>query len=212
MIEEQRKRHLRKVSSISVSSVSKRDAPAYCGSSASIRETPMYVYIGNSASSLDTTVIRRSPSSNVNIPTYGGSSCSNVDTHSYCRNSASILDTPAYSKTSAKNLHAQAYCGSSASIVDTPANGGSSSNNLDTGGFSGSFDKPLSEEMMPLVSRLGLPLTAVKAIAQKVEEIFKTNCAIVEAPGHCKEARMVLSSSGKRCHLAVPNKWRNVMR
>ena len=57
--------------------------------------------------------------------------------------------------------------------------------------------KRLSEEMMPLISRLGLPLTAVKAIAQKAEEILKTNCAIVGAPDHCKEARMVISHECK---------------
>ena len=49
-------------------------------------------------------------------------------------------------------------------------NGGRSSNKYDNDVFSSSFDKPLSEEIMLLISLLHLPLAAFKAIVQKAEE------------------------------------------
>ncbi len=64
----------------------------------------------------------------------------------------------------------------------------------------------LSKELVQLSPHLGLPVAAVEAIARKASEILNEDGAIVPAPGHDSNARMVISRSGKRPHLVVPKK------
>ena len=64
----------------------------------------------------------------------------------------------------------------------------------------------LSNKLFVLTSKLGLPNAAIEGIAKKAVEILSTDGAIVPAPGHPSEAKMVISRSGKRPHLIFPKK------
>ena len=64
----------------------------------------------------------------------------------------------------------------------------------------------LSTKLSSLSSKLGLPTTAIDGIAKKAAEILSTSGAIVQAPGHSAEAKMVISHSGKRPHLVLPKR------
>ena len=50
----------------------------------------------------------------------------------------------------------------------------------------------LSEKLLPLCPRLGLPATAMEAIARNAEEILTTDGAIVSVPGHPAAARIII--------------------
>ena len=62
----------------------------------------------------------------------------------------------------------------------------------------------LSSNLACLSGKLGLPTTAIDAIAKKAAEILSTDGVIVQAPGHSAEAKMVISHSGKCPHLVLP--------
>lgn len=61
-------------------------------------------------------------------------------------------------------------------------------------------------KLSALSGKLGLPNAAIDGIARKAAEILCTDGAIVHAPGHSTDARMVISRSGKRPHLVLPKR------
>lgn len=52
---------------------------------------------------------------------------------------------------------------------------------------------------------VSIPFPVLQGIWQKAEELIDAPNSITSAPGHSTEARMVLSRSGKRPHLVVPD-------
>ena len=64
----------------------------------------------------------------------------------------------------------------------------------------------LSSKLSVLLSKLGLPGTAIDGISKKAAEILCTDEAIVHAPGHPAEAQMVVSRTGNRPHLVLPKR------
>lgn len=70
----------------------------------------------------------------------------------------------------------------------------------------GSDTQSISNALMPVASRVGLPTAAIEAISRKAAEILKTADGIVPAPGHGSNAVMVLSKSGKMPHLVTVKK------
>ena len=58
----------------------------------------------------------------------------------------------------------------------------------------------------PFAPHLGLPVSALEAIAGKATELLALPEAIVPAPGQSPDARMVLSRTGKCPHLVTPKR------
>ena len=64
----------------------------------------------------------------------------------------------------------------------------------------------LSAELHCLSIPLNMPHPALEGIGRKAAELLATDGAIVPAPGHSPDSRMVLSRTGKRPHLVTPKK------
>lgn len=63
----------------------------------------------------------------------------------------------------------------------------------------------LTQELATLTTHLGLPISAIEAIASKASDILSVAGGVVVAPGQ-PTARMVLSKTGKRPHFVVKKK------
>ncbi len=57
-----------------------------------------------------------------------------------------------------------------------------------------------------IAKRVKLPLPCIEGIVTKASELIHKQDAIVPAPGHCAETRMVLSYSTKVPHMVTPTK------
>ena len=57
-----------------------------------------------------------------------------------------------------------------------------------------------------MTDQVNIPFSCLQGIWNKLGELLSTAGSIVSAPGHCPEARLVLSRSGKRPHLVLPSK------
>ena len=64
----------------------------------------------------------------------------------------------------------------------------------------------LAVDVHEVASEVTIPLACIQGIWTKATKLLSTAGSTVPAPGHCTEARLVLSRSGKRPHLVLPCK------
>ena len=64
----------------------------------------------------------------------------------------------------------------------------------------------LSIDVHEMTDQVNILFSCLQDIWNKAGELLSTAGSIVSAPGHCPEARLVLSRSGKRPHLVLPSK------
>lgn len=65
----------------------------------------------------------------------------------------------------------------------------------------------LSNKLSVLTSKLGLPNATIEVIAHRVSEILSTSGAIVHAPGHPSEAKMVIRRFGQEEKRGTVMQW-----
>ena len=62
----------------------------------------------------------------------------------------------------------------------------------------------LAVDVHQVASEVTIPLACIQGIWTKATELLSTSGSTVPTPGHCTEARLVLSRSEKRSHLVLP--------